>query len=165
MVEIVLILSDIRSTHNVGSILRSADCFGVKEIWYAGYTPYPKLANDQRLPHISNKITKAIHKTALGAEELLTAKNFQQTREAIVYAKSCGFLVVSLEQSKNSTMLQNFSTPLKIALVIGNEVEGLSQKVLKQSDVILEIPLFGKKESLNVATATAIALYNLRVYG
>jgi 23S rRNA (guanosine2251-2'-O)-methyltransferase len=156
-----LILSDIRSTYNVGSILRTAECFGVKEAYYAGYTPYPLIEGDQRLPHLSKKINSAIHKTALGAEQYITGLVFNDTLGAIKHAKSQGLLVVALEQSVNSVHLSDFKSSGEFALVLGNEVTGLSKDILKACDQIIEIPQMGKKESLNVSSAAAITLYNL----
>jgi 23S rRNA (guanosine2251-2'-O)-methyltransferase len=162
MTPIILILGDIRSTHNVGSILRSADCFGVTKILFAGYTPYPIIPNDERLPHLVNKITTSIHKTALGAENNIEIKVFEDTASAIASAKSDGYLVVALEQSPNSTPLGEFKFDHPLALLLGNEVHGLTRQTLDSCDMIIEIPQYGKKESLNVATAAAIALYALR---
>lgn len=159
---LLLILADIRSTHNVGSILRSADCFGVSEVLFAGYTPYPKLPGDKRLPHLAAKLTKAIYKTALGAEATMPMAVFKDVEAAIVYAKAKGYLVAALEQASGSTSLPSFKPKLPMALLLGNEISGLASKTLGQCDIIIEIPQYGKKESLNVATAAAIALYTLR---
>lgn len=158
----MLILVDIRSTHNVGSILRTADCFGVKQVVFSGYTPYPKLNGEKRLPHLSTKLTNAIHKTALGAEKTLSMKVFQDANQAIDYAKSQGYQIVALEQSSKSIRLPSFRSKEPLALLLGNEVNGLASKILEKCDIILEIPLYGKKESLNVSTAAAIALYALK---
>jgi 23S rRNA (guanosine2251-2'-O)-methyltransferase len=162
MTPIILILGDIRSTHNVGSILRSADCFGVTKVFFAGYTPYPRIPDDKRLPHLVNKITASIHKTALGAENNLPIEVFKDTASAIASAKSKGYLVVALEQSPGSTPLEEFKFDRPLALLLGNEVHGLTRQTLDSCDMIIEIPQYGKKESLNVATAGAIALYALR---
>jgi 23S rRNA (guanosine2251-2'-O)-methyltransferase len=162
MTPINLILCNIRSTHNVGSILRSADCFGVSKVIFTGYTPYPRLPNDSRLPHLVNKITAGIHKTALGAEDNLKIEIFKDTLGAIAQAKSQGFLVVALEQSLGSIPLPKYKFDRPLAMLLGNEVGGLTRQVLDSCDTIIEIPQYGKKESLNVATAAAIALYALR---
>lgn len=163
MNSIIVILDDIRSTHNVGSILRSADGFGAKKIYFSGYTPYPAQPKDSRLPHESVKITKAIHKTALGAEETLDITIFSNINEAIVKAKSLGYTVAAIEQAKNSIKLNEFRANDKIAIVLGNEVTGISSDTLALCDVILEIPMFGHKESFNVSVTAAICLYSLRL--
>ena len=99
MLEIIIIAHNIRSTHNVGSIMRSSEGFGVKKIIFSGYTPYPKLKNDSRLPHIAKKIHQQISKTALGAEELVDFS--YQSSPDIVSLKSNGYIIAALEQSKN----------------------------------------------------------------
>lgn len=159
-----LILSNIRSTHNVGSIMRSGDCFGVKHIYFAGYTPYPKVKGDTRLPHLADKITRAIHKTALGSEATVPFSLYGNVQEAVAAAKKQGYTIAALEQSPASQVLYNYPPPTKLALILGNEIEGISIQTLKQSDVILEIPMFGKKESLNVSVSVAVALYALRFH-
>jgi len=164
MPRLALILSDIRSTHNVGSILRSADGFGADHIFFAGYTPYPKYQGDTRLPHLSNKITNSIHKTALGAEGTMPFSIFSTIKEAVDKARREGYKIASIEQSKISIPLNQFEFVEDLALILGNEIEGVSRQTLETSDVILEIPMNGHKESFNVSVAAAIALYALK-YG
>lgn len=161
MKEIVLIAHNIRSTHNVGSIFRTAEGFGVKKIILSGYTPYPKLPNDNRLPHIADKLHHQIHKTALGAEELV-AFEYQEEVD-IAQLKSSGYQIVALEQADNSIPLSAYKAPEKMALIIGEEVNGVDENILKTCDSILEIPMKGKKESFNVSVATGIALYALTI--
>lgn len=161
MFKLAVIIADIRSLHNVGSILRSADGFGVSHIYYAGYTPYPLQPNDTRLPHESRRITTQIHKTALGAENLPSSLH-TTTNDALQAAKADGYTIVALEQSDNSLDITKFTPSGDIALLLGNEVAGISDSVLQDVDVILEIPMFGSKESFNVSVATGIALYQLR---
>jgi 23S rRNA (guanosine2251-2'-O)-methyltransferase len=159
MKEIVLIAHNIRSTHNVGSIFRTAEGFGVKKIILSGYTPYPKLPNDNRLPHIADKLHHQIHKTALGAEGLV-AFEYQEEVD-IAQLKSSGYQIVALEQADISIPLNAYKAPEKMALIIGEEVNGVDENILKTCDSILEIPMKGKKESFNVSVATGIALYAL----
>jgi 23S rRNA (guanosine2251-2'-O)-methyltransferase len=161
MFKLAVILADIRSLHNVGSILRSADGFGVSHIYYAGYTPYPIQPNDSRLPHESRKLTAQIHKTALGAE-MLPATVFANPLEAIATAKAAGYQIVALEQSEQTVNLQDFALTQNTALLLGNEVTGIPNEQLLTADVILEIPMFGQKESFNVSVAAGIALYQIR---
>jgi len=165
VLKLALILSDIRSCHNVGSILRTADGFGIEHIYFAGITPYPKLVNDKRLPHLALKQTAAIHKTALGAENNVKFSVYGSTKLAINKARKHGYQIVAIEQSDNSVSLHKFCPRSAVALLLGNEINGLSSAVLKQSDIILEIPMLGKKESLNVSVAAAIAMYSLRFGG
>lgn len=163
LTPITLILHDIRSTYNVGSILRSAECFGVTEVFFSGYTPYPKIANDQRLPHIATKIHNQIAKTALGAETAVTAILCDSIEDALQSVKNKGYIVASLEQDENSIDIATYAFQSPTAFVIGNEVDGVPNWTKSNSDVILEIKQYGTKESLNVASATAIALFAARI--
>jgi 23S rRNA (guanosine2251-2'-O)-methyltransferase len=164
MIKRALILDNIRSTHNVGSIMRSADGFGVSHIYFAGITPYPTMQNDRRLPHISAKLTAAIHKTALGAESTTPFSVHPDINDAITTAKADGYLIAALEQSPNAVLLTEYQPKNDLALILGTEVTGILDETLGHSDVILEIPMTGNKESFNVAVAGAVALYAL-TYG
>jgi len=157
MPEIILLAHNIRSTFNVGSIFRTADGFGVKEIILSGYTPYPAFPGDARLPHLAEKITNQIHKTALGAEATVPFR-FEPI-PPLDELKKQGYRLVALEQSPHSTMLHTYKAPDKIALLLGEEVDGINSNLLAKCDDTVEIPMFGKKESFNVSVATALALY------
>ncbi len=160
--DLVLIAHNIRSTHNVGSILRSADGFGVKNIFFTGYTPYPLIPGDKRLPHIWAKTTKQISKTALGAEKTVKNSHESDILELIKRLKNEGYLLIALEQDKNAILLPKFRPKRqKIALLLGEEVHGIENNLLKLCDQTIEIPMQGKKESFNVSVATGIALYAL----
>lgn len=159
MPKITVIAHNIRSTHNVGAIFRTAEGFGVERIILSGYTPYPQTASDDRLPHIAEKLTSQIHKTALGAELLVS---FEHTvLPPLEELKRQGYRIVALEQSDSAVMLPAYLPPEKIALLLGEEVHGIEEDLLQLSDDIIEIPMSGKKESFNVSVATGIALYGL----
>jgi len=159
--KITLVLENLRSCHNVGSILRSADGFGVDSVVFVGTTPYPQLLNDSRLPHIRRKQTAAIAKTALGAETHSHKYTYIQDIDHLL-KQLTNTPLYALEQSATSTSLREFLVDAThITLVVGNEVDGVSDEVLRCSEH-LEIPMHGKKESFNVAVATAIALYQIR---
>ncbi len=161
--EIVVIAHDIRSTHNVGSLLRTCEGLGIQAVYFTGYTPYPRLpSQDSRLPHIAEKLDKQIHKTALDAETLVPWFNAEDVMSCITNLKSQGYVVAALEQSETSVPLPEFKAPPKIALLLGREVEGIEADLLAHCDVTLEIPMFGKKESFNVVQASAMALYQFR---
>ena len=159
MPEIIVIAHNIRSTHNVGSIFRTAEGFGVKKIILSGYTPYPKVKNDPRLPHILEKITSQIHKTALGAETLVPFE-YAETLD-LGTLRLAGYRIVALEQAEHSITLRNYRAPEKVVLLLGEEVHGVTPELLAQVDDIVEIPMHGAKESFNVSVATGIALYEL----
>lgn len=161
LVSINLLLNNIRSAHNVGSLLRTADGFGVQAVICSGYTPYPTLEHDSRLPHISRKLTAQIHKTALGAEQSVAVSYRPQAIEVVNDFKAAGHLVIGLEQTNWSQPLDGFTTDRDVLLLLGEEVDGLNQALLSACDVTLEIPMQGLKESFNVAIAGAIALYQL----
>jgi len=160
--EIVLIAHNLRSCHNVGSLLRTAEGLGVHKVILSGYTPYPAAPKDIRLPHLANKTTRQIHKTALGAETTQQWQHIEDLHTALQQLRAAGYTVAAIEQAKKSTPLPEFKTPHKIALLIGREVEGVEPEVLDAMDTILEIPMFGNKESFNVVQAAAMALYHCR---
>lgn len=160
-IKLVVIAHDIRSAHNVGSIFRTCEGLGAAKLFLSGYTPYPLKDSDDRLPHIAEKANAAISKTALGAQNHLNWERSENITELINRLKSFGYQVVGLEQTKRSIDLKKFSPGQNITLILGNEVTGIPKNVLKQADKIIEIPLRGKKESLNVAQACAIAVYTI----
>jgi tRNA G18 (ribose-2'-O)-methylase SpoU len=162
MRQIVLIAHDLRSTHNVGSLLRTAEGFGVQKIYFTGYTPYPLAPHDARLPHLSKKIAAQIHKTALGAEELVPWEHCDDIREVLKRLREEGFTIAALEQADDSIKLPDFMPPKKLAILLGREVEGVDAELLKLCDVTLEIPMFGHKESFNVVQAAAVTVYHCR---
>lgn len=159
MPEIIIIAHNIRSTHNIGAIFRTAEGFGVKKIILSGYTPYPAQPDDPRLPHIAEKLTSQIHKTALGAETMIP---FEYSEQPDIFAlKKAGYRIVGLEQASDAIMLPDYQPLQKIALILGEEVEGITKDLLHECDDIIEIPMHGQKESYNVSVATGIALYAL----
>ncbi|HET9850629.1 MAG TPA: TrmH family RNA methyltransferase [Candidatus Saccharimonadales bacterium] len=160
--KIVLIAHNLRSAHNVGSILRSADAFAIDQVYLSGYSPYPKQADDPRLPHLADKATKQIAKTALGAEKTVPLVHHGDIFKLLEQLRAEGFQITALEQSRKSIPLNDFQPGPKLAIIVGREVEGIEPEVLRTVDKIIEIPMLGTKESLNVASAAAIAMYDLR---
>lgn len=159
MSEIIVIAHNIRSTHNIGSIFRTCEGFGVTKIIISGYSPYPKLPDDSRLPHIESKLTLQIHKTALGAETMVPFEH-QETPD-LDYFRNQGFTIVGLEQDERSIKLNNYTCPEKIVLLLGEEVHGITNDLRDQCNDLIEIPMVGQKESFNVSVAAGIALYAL----
>lgn len=159
MKRLIVILHNIRSTYNVGAILRSCDCLGVDEVIFSGYTPFL----DKGLPHEQEKLRKQIHKTALGAEESLKWRRVEDVLGEINAQQKQGRKIVALEQGENSINLaDNPSFDEDMVLVLGEEVHGVPSEVLAKCDILLEIPMCGTKESFNVSVATGIALFVLR---
>lgn len=146
---VIVVLENIRSAYNVGSIFRTADAFLVESIYICGYSAKP--------PH------KEIKKTALGAEETVHWKHFKNTREAIEELKLGKYKVYAVEQTEGSYKLHaaNFRQSEKVAVVFGNEVSGVEQSSIDICDGSLEIPQLGMKHSLNVATAAGVVLWEL----
>lgn len=159
--QIIVAAHNIRSTHNVGSILRTCDGFGVGELIFSGYTPYPTLPDDPRLPHITAKLTTQIHKTALGAENTVPFRYTDDLPADISRLKESGFRIVALEQAARSIRLQEYAPAEKTCLILGEEIAGVRQSILDLCDDIVEIGMAGRKESFNVSVATGIALYAL----
>ena len=152
MNEVIVILHNIRSTHNVGSIFRTADAAGATKMYLTGYTPKPvdRFGRPQ----------KDIAKTALGAHEYVSWET-GDIRNVLKNLKKEGFSIISIEQDERSVALDDFKTLPKMALILGNEVRGVSKQLRDKSDYIVEIPMHGKKESLNVSVTAGIVLFSL----
>ena len=147
-VPLIVVLDDVRSMHNVGSVLRTADAFRLEAVWMCGITGTP--------PHAE------IHKTALGAEDNVDWRYFDNALEAVKKLKEEGVEVLAVEQAEGSTMLQDFkpNPSRRYALVLGNEVKGVHQEVIDLCDGCLEIPQRGTKHSMNVSVAAGIVIYH-----
>lgn len=163
--EVVLVLHNIRSCYNVGAILRSAEGFGVSKVILSGYTP--RVHDKNLLPHLRGKLDKEIHKTALGAEDMLDIKSCDDIREEIAKLKITGYQIVGLENNIKQDICQLNSPELKkqlknkIVLFLGEEVDGINPEFYDQIDLFVEIPMKGQKESFNVSVAASIALYGI----
>ncbi len=147
---IVVVLDNIRSMHNVGSIFRTSDAFAIEKLYLCGITAQP--------PH------RDIEKAALGATESVAWEHHQNTNDLCQKLKQEGFTLLSIEQVEGSLSLENYvpDATKKYAIVMGNEVEGVSQEVINSSDACIEIPQFGTKHSFNVSVTTAIVLWHFR---
>jgi 23S rRNA (guanosine2251-2'-O)-methyltransferase len=146
---IIVVLENIRSAYNVGSVFRTADAFLIEAIYIIGYSAKP--------PH------KEIKKTALGAEETVEWKYFKTSEEAIAELRLNGYKVYAVEQAENSYKLHaaGFRQNEKLAVIFGNEVTGVEQNTIQATDGCIEIPQFGMKHSLNIATAAGVVLWEL----
>ncbi|BCX15729.1 MAG: RNA methyltransferase [Candidatus Parcubacteria bacterium] len=148
--KIYIILHNIRSSYNVGAIFRTADAAQVDKIYLTGYTPTPKTN------------PKQIHKSALGAENFVQWEKHKNINYLLKKLKKEKFKIVAVEQSEKSIPYYKFKPKNDLVLIFGNEVRGLNKKILEKADYILEIPMLGKKESLNVAISCGIIVYYLR---
>ena len=148
-----IILDGVRSMHNVGAVFRTADSFNLSGIYLCGFTPKP--------PH------RDIHKTALGATESVIWHYDKDVTASILKLKSEGYKIIGVEQTHNSVWLQDYPYSIndKVALVMGNEVSGVSDEALALCDAVIEIPQFGAKHSLNISVATGVVLWEMvRIY-
>lgn len=144
---VIVVLDNVRSLHNVGSVFRSSDAFRVESIYLCGITAVPPQPE--------------IHKTALGAEETVEWKYFKHTQDAVHELKNDGVEVLAIEQVEGSIMLQDFipESNKKYAIIFGNEVKGVQQEVVNMCDNCIEIPQFGTKHSLNVSVTAGILIW------
>ncbi|MBU0764080.1 MAG: RNA methyltransferase [Bacteroidetes bacterium] len=148
---VVVVLDNVKSMNNIGSVFRTCDAFRIEAIYLCGFTATP--------PH------REIHKTALGATESVGWKYFKETRQALEELKENGYLLIALEQTDKSILLNNYQPDCKSrsALIFGNEVKGVHQEVLDMCDLALEIPQYGTKHSFNIAVSAGIVLWDLFV--
>lgn len=148
-IPLIVVLDNIRSLNNIGSVFRTSDAFLIEKIYLCGITAKP--------PH------KEIHKTALGATESVAWEYAEDTLQLIQQLKKEKVIVASIEQAENSTMLQDFTLEpnQKYAIVMGNEVKGVQQEVVSASDYCIEIPQFGTKHSLNISVSCGVVLWDL----
>ena len=153
--ENILILHNIRSVENVGAMFRTADAVGIDKIYLAGYTPTP-------LDRFGRK-RRDMAKSALGAEEFVTWEQRKNLLSLISNLKKSGFKIIAIEQAENSVDYKQISVRGNTACIVGAEVAGIPKSILRKCDVIAEIPMKGKKESLNVSVAMGVALYQMLV--
>jgi len=157
--EIVIVLPDIRSVLNVGSIFRTADATAVSKIYLCGYTaaPIDRFGRNR----------EDIHKAALGAEKTVLWEQNEDTRATVQKLKEDGYTIIAVEQAKGSVLYNSFDSGAceKIALIFGNEVDGVNGDILELADSIIELPMLGEKESLNVSVSAGVVLYHLRASG
>jgi len=159
--QLIVIAHNIRSIYNVGTIFRTADAFGVKAIHLTGYTPYPAIEHDSRPPHVRQAMARQLHKTALGAETSVPFTYHEHPVELVRQYRQHGFRIAALEQDERSVPLAEYMCPERLVLLLGEERHGITPDILTLCDDVLEIPMLGMKESLNVSVATGIALYAL----
>jgi tRNA G18 (ribose-2'-O)-methylase SpoU len=146
---IIIVLDNIRSLNNIGSVFRTADAFLIEAVYLCGITATP--------PH------REIQKTALGATETVNWKYFESTTEAITELKNNNYKIAAIEQTENSTMLNDFNINKneKLAVIFGNEVKGVEQTAIDLSEVVIEIPQYGTKHSLNISVSCGVIIWDL----
>ena len=149
--KFILILPNIRSAHNVGAMLRTADGAGVDKVYVTGYSPTPDHPK--------------VMKVSLGAEKFVSWEYVKQPARLIKKLKTSGFQIIALEQTKNSVTIYEWQPEFPVALIVGNEKTGVTKNILQLCDTTIEIPMRGKKNSLNVSIAAGIALYYISQRG
>lgn len=164
--EMIVSLHNIRSCYNVGAILRTAEGFGVSKVVLSGYTP--RVHDKNLLPHLRGKLDKEIHKTALGAEDMLDIYSCDDIISELKSLKEQGYQIVGLENNIESVPIYDLCDSKlkdvlsdKIVLVLGEEVDGINYSLYELIDLFVQIPMKGQKESFNVSVAAGIAMYGL----
>lgn len=164
---LVVVLDDVRSLYNVGSVFRTSDAFRVEAICLCGITATPDEVREEDGTLVRDctlKASQEIHKTALGAEESVAWRYYKTAAEAVAALKADGYTVLAVEQCHGSTMLNDFTPAFgdkkKYAVVLGNEVKGVHQEVVDMCDGCLEIPQYGTKHSLNVSVTAGIVIWH-----
>lgn len=151
--RVIVVLNEVRSVFNVASIFRTADCLGVTDIYLVGYTPGPK----DRFGRVRKDFTKV----SLGAENTVAFKHFDGIDSALTSLKNEGFLVVAFEIDERAEDYRKIKIKKPLALVFGNEVDGIPKEILGKCDAVAEIPMVGEKESLNVSVSVGIGVSRL----
>lgn len=164
MAKLYLIVHNVRSVYNVGSLLRTADGLGVERIYLSGYSPYPQSPRDERLPFEAVKIDRKIRKTALGAETSAAWEHVADIAKLVNGLRARHIKLLALEQTARAIDITKFKNQSSAALIVGSERGGLPDEVLAVCDEHLQIPMFGQKESFNVSVAAAMALYHLKFF-
>lgn len=163
--RLIVVLDNIRSTYNVGAILRTAEGFGVEKVILSGYTP--RVHDENLLPHLREKQNHAIHKTALGAEDMLDLYSSHDILKDLEEYKKQGWQIVGLENNIEKDLIKLNDSELKtklsdkVVLILGEEVKGIDYSLHDIIDLFIEIPMQGKKESFNVSVAAGIAIYGI----
>ena len=166
VMRMILVLDNIRSAYNVGAILRTAEGFGVEKVILSGYTP--RVHDVDLLPHLRAKLDKEIHKTALGAEDMLDVYSCDGIVSELKMLKEQGWMIVGLENNigepnlvELNSLEMNKRLSDKVVLVLGEEVRGIDYSLYDLIDLFVEIPMKGQKESVNVSVAAGIAIYGI----
>ena len=164
--RLILVLDNIRSTYNVGAILRTAEGFGAEKVILSGYTP--RVHDEELLPHLRDKLDREIHKTALGAEDMLDIYSCYDIFKEITDLKKQGWMIVGLENNiQDGRLIGLNDAGLKeklreqVVLILGEEVKGINSSLYDGIDLFVEIPMRGQKESFNVSVAAGIAMYGI----
>lgn len=160
--SIVVIAHNLRSVHNVGSLLRTGEVFAADKVYVTGFTPYPTHPGDERSEKLQARQTRQMAKAAAGAERTMPFERHEEVYELLGSLREEGYVVAGLEIDPRAIDLAEYSPPQKVAVLLGDEVRGIDPALRDSCDLLLQIPIYGQKYSLNVSVAAGIALYSLR---
>lgn len=160
--SIVVIAHNLRSVHNVGSLLRTGEVFAVDTVHVTGFTPYPTHPGDERSEKLQARQTRALAKAAAGAERTMPFERHSDVETLLDSLREQGYVVAGLEIDPHAVALSDYPPTQRVALLLGDEVVGLDPTLRESCDLLLQIPVYGDKYSLNVSVAAGIALYTLR---
>jgi len=160
--RIVVLAHNLRSVFNVGSLLRTSDVFAVERVYVTGFTPYPSQPDDPRDPGLQARLTKRLAKSAAGAERTMPVTHLSDVYALFDDLRAAGYTVAGLEIDDGAVALGDYRPPDRIALLLGDEVRGIEAPLRERCDVLLQVPMYGQKTSLNVSVAAGIALHDLR---
>lgn len=160
--SIVVIAHNLRSVHNVGSLLRTGEVFAADKVYVTGFTPYPTHPGDERDAKLQAQLTRRMAKAAAGAQQTMPFEPHPEVHALLGSLRREGYVVAGLEIDPDAVALDEYRPGNKLALLLGDEVRGIGPELRDSCDVLLQIPMFGRKASLNVSVAAGIALYTLR---
>lgn len=161
--SIVVVAHNIRSAHNVGSLLRTGEFFAIDRVYVTGFSPYPTYADDPRDPRLRDLQTRRLAKAAAGAERTMPFDRHDDVHALLGSLRSDGYTVAGLELDPAAVPLTAYTPPERVALVLGDEVAGIDPALRASCDTLVEIRSHGRKETLNVSVAAGIALHHLRL--
>ena len=160
--SIVLVAHNLRSVHNVGSLLRSGEVFAIDKVWVTGFTPYPTYPGDEREAKLQAKQTRRMARAAAGAEQTMPLEHHPDVHALLGTLREAGYAVAGLEIDPAAIAIADYPPEQNVALLLGDEVFGIDPALREACDVLLQIPMYGQKFSLNVSVAAGVALYSLR---
>lgn len=160
----MVVAHNLRSVFNVGSVLRTSDAFAVDRVYVTGFTPYPSQPNDSRDPKLQAQLTKRMAKSAAGAERTMPLTHHANVYALLGSLRAEGYTITGLENDPKAVRITDYRPEERTALLLGDEVRGIERPLRERCDVLLHIPMYGLKHSLNVSVAAGIALYGLRTH-
>jgi len=163
--SIVLVAHNLRSIHNVGSLLRTGEVFAIDKVYVTGFTPHPSHPGDQRDAQLQEKQTRRMSRASAGAEQTMPLEHYGDVHDLLRALRADGYTLTGLEIDSAAIEIGEYPADQRVALVLGDEVHGIEPTLRQACDVLLQIPMYGRKNSLNISVAVGIALYGLQTRG